>query len=428
MVHKGFKKITLANGLRILLVPQQSLAATVLILVEAGTEYETKRINGLSHFLEHMMFKGTVNRSKPGQVAGEIAALGAQSNAFTSYEYTGYWAKVEYKKLPKILEIVSDLYLNPIFNPEEIEKERGVVIEEMHLRRHDNPSGDVQENFLSLLYGDQPAGWDITGKESIIRRLKREDFQVYREKHYVPSKTVVVVSGNFSEGLTTKAIRGYFGGLKHKPRFPKIRTTESTQRKPALNAKFKETGQSHIALGVRAFSIFDKRKYVIEVLAHVLGNYSSMSSRLFKRVREEMGAVYHIDAGVDLYLDHGYLVVSAGIDHKKIEPVIEVILVEMNRLREELVGDQELRKSKDNIIGNMLLGLETSDQLASFCGSQEILTKRILTPKEIIDKIQGVNAEEIRQVARYIFRNDKLNLAIIGPYKHDKVFRKILKF
>ncbi|MDO8536887.1 MAG: pitrilysin family protein [bacterium] len=423
-----FKKLKFKNGLRVILIPRkESLAASVLILVEAGSEYETKKINGLSHFLEHMMFKGTVNRPKPGQVAEEIAALGAQSNAFTSSEYTGYWAKAEYRKLPKILEIVSDLYLNPIFNPEEIEKERGVVIEEINMRRHDNPAGDVQENFTSLLYGDQPAGWDVAGKESIIRTLKREDLQAYRAKHYVPTKTVVVVSGNFSEEFATRAIRGYFGQLKRKPKFPKIKTVEPTQKKPALITKFKETGQSHIALGVRAFNLFDKRRYVIEVLVHVLGNYSSMSSRLFKKVRDEMGAAYHIDAGVDLYLDHGYLVVSAGIDHKKIMPAIKVILEEMARLKVELVGNRELQKSKDHIVGNMILGLETSDQLASFYGSQEILTGKMLQPKQIFDKIQGVSAEEIRSVARAIFKNEKLNFAIVGPYKKEAVFRKILK-
>ncbi len=429
MAQRKFKKITFGNGLRIVLVPQPaSPATTVLILVEAGAEYETKKINGLSHFLEHMMFKGTVNRPKPGQVGEEIASLGAQTNAFTSYEYTGYWAKAEYKKLPKILEIVSDLYLNPIFNPEEIEKEKGVVIEEINMRRHDNPAGDVQENFISLLYGDQPAGWDVAGRESIIRNLKREDFQAYRGKHYVSSKTIVVVSGNFSEKFVTKAIRSYFGGLKRKPRFPKSKTIEPPQKKPALVTKFKETGQSHIALGVRAFNLFDKRRYATEVLAHVLGSYSSMSSRLFKKVREEMGAAYHIDAGVDLYLDHGYLLVSAGVDHKKVEAVVKVVLEEMARLKEELVGDSELQKSKDHIIGNMLLGLETSDQLASFYGSQEVLEGKILRPEDLIGKIKKVRAEELRSVAREIFKDEKLNLAVIGPYKNKDVFKKLLKF
>src|SRR5580700_6890946 len=181
------KKIILPNGLRILLVPQAStLAASVLILVEAGSEYETKRVNGVSHFLEHMMFKGTTNRSRPGMIAEELAALGAQSNAFTGQEYTGYWAKAEAKKLPRILEIVSDLYLNPIFDAEEIEKERGVIIEEINMYE-DTPARRVHEIFTGLLYGDQPAGWDISGGKEIIRKLAKKDFTKYREERYIAS-------------------------------------------------------------------------------------------------------------------------------------------------------------------------------------------------------------------------------------------------
>src|SRR5271154_2443035 len=193
------KKIILPNGLRVVLVPQaSSLAASVLILVEAGSEYETKRVNGVSHFLEHMTFKGTTNRPRAGMIAEELAALGAQSNAFTAQEYTGYWAKSESKKLPKILEIVSDLYLNPVFNPEEIEKERGVIIEEINMYE-DTPTRRVQEIFASLLYGDQPAGWDIGGQKEIIHTLQKKDFVKYRDERYVASGTLVVVAGKFNE-------------------------------------------------------------------------------------------------------------------------------------------------------------------------------------------------------------------------------------
>src|SRR5271170_7343114 len=179
------KKIVLKNGLRILLVPQAAtLAASVLILVEAGSEYETKNINGVSHFLEHLMFKGTTNRPHPGMIAEELASLGAQSNAFTSQEYTGYWAKSEYRKLPKILNIVSDLYLNPIFDPVEIEKERGVIIEELNMYE-DTPTRRVQDIFLSLVYGDQPAGWDVGGEKEIVKKLTAEDFVRYRKERYV---------------------------------------------------------------------------------------------------------------------------------------------------------------------------------------------------------------------------------------------------
>ncbi|MBI4087224.1 MAG: insulinase family protein [Candidatus Liptonbacteria bacterium] len=425
MPRDHFKKIKLKNGLRVLLIPRpQSLAASVLILVEAGSEYETKKINGLSHFLEHMMFKGTVNRPKPGMIAEELAALGAQSNAFTGQEYTGYWAKAESHKVEKILEIVSDLYLNPIFNPEEIEKERGVIIEEINMYE-DTPMRSVQELFTSLLYGDQPAGWDIAGKKEIIRKLSRNDFINYRRVRYVAPRTLVVVAGNFNPQKIERQIRELFGGLKKRgaPSKPK---TKERQTKPGLLLKHKSSDQSHLVLGARAFDIFDKRRYALQVLSDVLGG--GMSSRLFRRVREELGAAYYVNAGADLYLDHGYLAVSAGVDHGKIEKVIEAVMSELLRIKRELVGEKELQKSKDHLVGNLILDLETADELAAFYGSQEILTASILPPGKLIDKIYGVRAEEIRSVANSILKNNRLNLSIIGPYKESKAvsFKRLL--
>lgn len=421
----NFKKIILSNGLRVVLVPQRNnLAATVLILVEAGSEYETKEINGLSHFLEHLMFKGTKNRPKPGMISHELDSLGAEYNAFTGGQYTGYYAKVQKEKIAKAVDLVSDLYLNPIFNPEEIEKERGVIIEEINMYE-DTPMRRVNELFTALLYGDQPAGWDIAGRKEVIRELKRDQFEKYRTKHYVAPKTVVVVSGAFEEKKVLAQIKKTFGELKKLPALKKPKTTEK-QSKPELSIKFKESDQSHLILGVRAFPVFDKRRHALQILADVLGG--GMSSRLFHRVREDLGAAYYVRAESDLSLDHGFAAVSAGVDHSKIELVIKAILDEMNRLRTELVPAAELQKAKDHMIGNFILGLEGSDEMASYYGGQEIITKKISIPEEVIKKVKAVKAEEIRAVAKTLFINRSLNLAVIGPYKESESFRKILKF
>jgi predicted Zn-dependent peptidase len=421
---KSVKKIVLKNGLRILLVPQAStLAASVLILVEAGSEYETKRVNGVSHFLEHMTFKGTTNRPRPGMIAEELAALGAQSNAFTGQEYTGYWAKSESRKLPKILEIVSDLYLNPVFDPEEIEKERGVIIEEINMYE-DTPSRRVQEIFMSLLYGDQPAGWNIGGEKEIIRKLMKDDFVKYRAERYVAHGTLVVVAGKFKEKEVVSQIKTYFEKLPHKKAGAKSKTKES-QAKPRTLVKFKESGQSHLAMGFRAFDLFDKRRYAIEVLGDLLGG--GMSSRLWKRVREELGAAYYVGSDAELFLDHGVFGISAGVDHGKIDVVIKAILEECGRLRDERVPEKELQRTKDHMIGGLILGLETSDALASFYGGQEILTRKLLPPEQIIATIKKVTAQEIQKVAKEIFVNKGLNLAVIGPYQNEEMFAKILK-
>lgn len=421
---KHFKKIVLKNGLRLILVPQPAgLAASVLILVEAGSEYEAKKINGLSHFLEHMVFKGTENRPRPGMIAEELTALGSQYNAFTTQEYTGYWAKVAAHKLPKILEIVSDLYLHPLFAPEEIEKERGVVIEEMNMYE-DMPMRRIQDHFLKLLYGDQPAGWKVDGEKEVVRRLMREDFLKYRAERYAPKGTVVVVAGKFNEKEVVAQVKKTFGGLKRRELRAKTKTRER-QAKPQLMLKFKESDQGHLVLGFRAFDIFDKRRFAIQVLADILGG--GMSSRLWKKVREELGAAYYIHSDAELFIDHGVMGVSAGVDHSKIEVVIKAILDECAKMRDELVPPEELKRAKDHITGHLILELETSDQLAGFYGAQEVATREPLQPDAIVSRINGITAEEVRSVARDLFKNKKLNLAIIGPYRNEAIFQKILR-
>src|SRR6266481_4381427 len=207
------EKLTLENGLRLVLVPQPgSFAATVLILVEAGSEYETKNINGISHFLEHLMFKGTKKRPEPGRISRELDGMGAEYNAFTSNEHTGYWAKAEAHKLPKVLDLVSDLFLNPIFNEAEIDKERGVIIEELNMDE-DSPMRHIHDLFSALMFGDQPAGWDVGGKKEIIRKLTRQQFMDYRAKHYIAPATTVVVAGKYNRKQVVKYVLAQFGGL-----------------------------------------------------------------------------------------------------------------------------------------------------------------------------------------------------------------------
>jgi predicted Zn-dependent peptidase len=421
---KNPKKIILKNGLRILLVPQpENLAATVLILVRAGSEYETKRQNGVSHFLEHMMFKGTTDRPEPGMIAHELTALGAQFNAFTGAEYTGYYAKAQAEKLPRILEIISDLYLNPLFDEVEIEKERGVIIQEINMYEDDLPSR-AQRDFARLVYGDQPAGWDVGGEKEIINALARADFVAYRSQRYVLPGTVVIVAGKFGEASTVAQIKKYFGAL---PRHtvPVKKKTVERQSAPKIALHFKESDQAHIVLGFRAFDMFDERRYALRVLADLLGG--GMSSRLFTRIREKMGAAYYIGAGADLSLDHGLLTISAGADRAKSEDVIRAIIEECVALRDEPVSEKELQKSKDHMIGGLVLGLETSDDLAGFYGSQEVLTGAITPPAVLTDRIKKVTARDVQKVAKAILKDKGLNLAVVGPYKSQVAFKKILQ-
>lgn len=420
------EKIVLKNGLRIILAHQpQSLTATILTLVEAGSKYETKEVNGISHFFEHMCFKGTKKRPNPMDISLELDGLGAIYNAFTGMEYTGYFAKAIPKHSGKILEIISDLYLNPVFDQKEIDKERGVIIEEINMYE-DLPMRRVQELFTFLLYGDQPAGWDIAGRKEVVQRLNRDDFLDYRAKHYLASSTTIVIAGNFDKKKIVDLIRKNFVFLQNGKKKEKIKTRE-IQKKPAILLKSKGSDQTHLILGARAYDIFDKRKYALQVLADILGG--GMSSRLFQKIRGDLGAAYYVRAEADLFTDHGYLAVSAGIDNSKLKQVVEAVLEEFKKISEKTVEAKELQKIKNHLIGNLIVHQETSDELAGFYGGQEILTKKIITPAELIKKIQAVKPEEITAVAKDIFRNQKLNLAVIGPSgaKEKVEIEKILR-
>ncbi len=420
-----FNKKILKNGLRVITVPMKdNSTVTVLVMVEAGSKYETKEINGLSHFLEHMCFKGTTKRPKAIDISRELDTVGAQYNAFTSQEYTGYYAKADYKHLGLLLDVVSDMYLNPVFNENEIEKEKGVIIEEINMYE-DLPHRKVQEIFMGLLYGDQPAGWDIAGEKENIKNMKRSNFLDYRRQHYVPSATTVVIAGKFDERKILGNIQKIWGNISASKKKDKIKTVES-QKNPEILLQYKDTDQTHIVLGTRSFNTYSKNNPVIRVLSAVLSG--GMSSRLFQRLRDEMGICYYVHAENDTYTDHGVLQVSAGLDNKRVKEGIMAIMEEFKRLKTETISENELNKVKQQLQGNLYLGLETSDSFAEYCGYQEVLNKPIKTPKQIIAEIQAIIPADIKKIANKIFQDKNLNLAIIGRFKDKNEFLPVLKF
>ncbi len=421
-----FKKQVLKNGLRLIAVPnKENPAVTVLVIVEAGTQYETKDINGISHFLEHLCFKGTAKRPSALHITEELDSIGAEYNAFTSHEFTGYYAKSHPKHLERIIDVVSDMYLHPAFPPGEIEKERGVILEEINMYE-DLPQRKVGSEFLKLLYGDQPAGWTILGQKEVIRSLTQEDFVSYKKKFYTPESTIVVVSGSFDEKEIVKKIGDAFAPMKSGARKYSKKKVVEAQKKPELIVVPKKTDQSHIVVGVRTFSASHKDTIILRVLTGILSG--GMSSRLFQKIRDEMGAAYYVRALSDLYTDHGYFAIASGVDSLRYEQVLQAILDECRRLTYELVTSRELKKVKEHLIGTMFLGLETSDAGAEFYAEQEILTGNLFNPKELARLIQAVSAEEIQRVAKKIFVNSRLNFAGIGPTLNAKKIEKMLYF
>lgn len=419
-----FKKTTLRNGLRIITVPQKNTqAVTVLILVGTGSKYETKEINGISHFLEHMFFKGTKKRPSPIMVAETLDRVGGIYNAFTGQDYTGYFAKVEASQLELALEWVLDIYLNSLLPEKEIKKEKGVIIEEINMI-YDHPMSYIDHVLWpKLLYGDQPAGWDIAGTKESVKGINRQKLISYREKQYIPQNTILCVAGKITSQQVERLAKKYFLKVKKENSIQKPKVIE-LQNKTQCLLEYRKTDQSHISLGARGYNIFHPQRYTQDILGIILGGM--MSSRLFAEIRERLGLAYYIKTEVEANPETGFLVTRAGVGNQRIEQAISAILKEYKKISRKEVSNSELKKTKDNLKGKLALLLESSDIRASFYGVQELLEKKILTPKEIFKKIDKISVNDILKVAKDIFRPEKLNLALIGPFRDKKPFEKLL--
>ena len=422
----NFEKYELRNGVRVILVPNERAVSTIAqVLVEAGSKYETKRTNGISHFLEHMVFKGTKKRPSTKIIAEEIDNVGGQMNAFTGKEETGYWIKVPANHSSLALDVVADIFLNPLLNQEELERERGVILQEIAMYE-DMPMRKVEDVFEELLYGDQPAGWSILGPLKNIERLQAKDLEKYRQDKYLPSRTVLTVVGNFDVLEMKNQIEKLFGqkidGKKTvRRRFEKVR-----QVKPALQIFNKETDQTHLILGFRSVNIFSKKKYALSLLSSILGG--GMSSRMFLRIREREGLAYYIHTASELNLDDGVFAVQAGVGHDNLKKVVKLILEEVKKIRDKKVPVKELQKAKDKLEGNVIMGLETIQSQAGFLGNQELFHKNVKTIDYILKQYDKVTVDDIQKVAQEIFKNPKLNLAVIGPHgEKEEDLKSILK-
>ena len=412
-----YKKFKLKNGIRVISVPMKgNPTCTVLTLVEAGSKYETKQTSGLSHFLEHMYFKGTEKRKTPKDISHELDALGSVSNAFTSFECTGYYAKGSNDHVEKFVDIISDIYKNSTLPEEEITKEKGVIIEEINMYE-DTPKALAPRLLYATLYGDQPAGWDIIGTKETVLSFSRKDFIKYRDQHYVPEATVVVIAGDVKSEKALSLANKYFGDIKKSKKQGKKKVIEK-QSAPVLAYRKRTSDQTHIALGFRSFDLYDKRNTAVHILATILGR--GMSSRLFVKMREEMGVCYYVRAGNDTLTDHGVFEINAGVDTKRLEEVVKEILIECKRMTVELVDKKELDKAKEYAVGTLGMSVESSDDAAMHFGGAEVLREKILTPEEIEKKIRKVSAKDVQDVAKLIFREQGLNLAVVGP-GHDEV-------
>ena len=418
------KKIVLNHNLRLLLIPEEAArTTTVLVLVGAGSKYETKEINGISHFLEHMLFKGTKKRPSPLEVSSTLDRIGGNYNAFTDREYTGYYAKVRPEHLDVAVDWVSDIFLHSLLEPSAINREKGVILEELHMYL-DTPMQYVSELLERLLYGDQPAGWDIIGTEKTILGVNHDKLADYYQNHYSSQNVVIGVSGKMEEMIKVqKMIENNFQDINTQDPQGKI-AVEEKQSDPQSFIQYKKTDQTHLSLGVRAYSSHDERRWAQSILSVILGG--NMSSRLFTLIREKNGLAYYVHSFVQTYTDTGYLTTQAGIANQKVKMAVELILEEYSKMAQQGITDKELHEAKEYLKGSLALSLDSSDSLASFYIRQELLDTEVLTPEEVAQKIDHVSLAEVNHLAKTLFVESNLNLALIGPY-HQGDFDAILK-
>lgn len=398
-----------------LTIPMPSLeSATVLIMVGAGSRYETRETNGISHFLEHMAFKGTEKRPTAMEISSVIDGMGGEFNAFTGKESTGYYIKSAKARIETSFDVLSDMLMHSKLDPAEIQKERGVITEEINLYE-DMPARKIGDIYERLLYGDTPMGWDIAGEKDVIQKIQRENFVSYMGRLYSADNITVVVAGGMKEKEALSLAEKYFSPMKQFKTDKPVPVKEA-QVKPIVFIKHKQTEQIHVALGVRTVSLHSEKRYPLTVLSAILGG--GMSSRLFHEVREKRGLAYYVRSSSDEYTDAGTLVSTAGIDPKRVEEAIKVMVSEYAKIATGKMDlkSEELRKAKEYLKGHLVLDLEDSKSVAGYYASQELLEERIENPDEALAKIEAVTKEEVEAVGKEFFKEMGLNLAVIGKF------------
>ena len=417
-----YERTTLSNGLRIVTATlPHTRSVSINFFVGAGSRYERDEEAGISHFLEHMLFKGTERRPTPREIAEAIEGVGGVMNAATDKELTVYWCKVPSAHFEQALDVLADNLRYSVLQPEEIEKERAVIIEELHMVQ-DTPSDLVGVLIDELMWPAQPLGRDIAGSDQTVRGIEREQLRDYLARQYVPANTVLAVAGQVTHAQVVAAAERLlgdwppagFGGW-----FP----ARDGQTAPRVGLKTKRTEQVHLCLGLPGLSANHPDRYALDVLNSILGE--GMSSRLFLEVRERRGLAYDVHSYVAHFQDTGAVVVSAGVDPKKLAPTVAAVLDELERLKCG-VPEEELRKAREFIKGRLQLRMEDTRAVASWLGGQELLRNEILTVDEVIQILDQITVEDLQRVASTVIRRDRLNLAVVGPQRSPERLEALL--
>jgi predicted Zn-dependent peptidase len=418
-----FERTTLDNKLRVLTAPlphAQSVACFVMLA--AGSRYESAVNRGIAHFAEHMFFKGTERRPNSRDLTTLIDGIGGEFNAFTSKEYTGYYVRCAGSERDTALDVLLDMLRHSKFEPEEIEREKGVILEEMNMYQ-DTPRDHIGTVYETLMFGDNPLGWETLGTKETIKAADRDTFTSYLDEWYTPERMVVGVAGMVGDGLTPM-LEELLGDMTPDGARKPAPAELDRPAGPRVAVHHKDAEQAHLILGVPSYPLDHPDRYALQMLSGVLG--SGMSSRLFLEVRERRGLAYYVHGMNHSYTDAGSLLAQAGVDIKRIDEAIKVIVEQFARMADETVPADELEKTRSMIKGRFVLRTEGPQGLIMYGLNREVLEGEALEPEELLKKIDAITAEDVQRVANDLIAEDKLHLAVIGPFEDESHFAGLL--
>lgn len=419
-----YTKTILPNGVRVITVPMESNpTVTVMVHVATGSFHETKEQSGISHFLEHMCFKGTEKRPSSRIISTELDSIGAAYNAFTDRDMTGYYAKADVKHFAKIADIVSDIFKHSILPEVEIEKEKGVVIGEIDMYA-DDPQEKIYDALMEHMFSGEPASRHVLGTKETVTNITRDALVSYRKSQYVASNIVVTIAGGVKEGDMVSWAKETFSDVSNGQPALELPTRSRAQKGPETVFVEKDTDQAHIIVAWRIFDTAHPDKYVGKIIRNLLRG--GMSSRLFIKLRDELGSGYYVGAGQSTHKTFGYFSISTGTRHDRVSEIVGAILNEVDKLKKDLVPENELSKIKEFMRAHLRMGLETSDDVADFCAHQEVVDHKIKTPEDFDAIYSKITREDVQRVAQTMFDANKLTVAVIGKKIDTDSVRKIL--
>lgn len=411
-IHKG----ELTNGIRTIIAPMESTeTVTVQAMIRSGSRREKADNKGIAHFSEHIFFKGTSRRPNTLAISSFIENRGGEFNAFTDKEYTGFYTKLPAEHIEAGMDFVSDLITDPLLDPKEIEKEKGVIVEEINMYE-DTPQQNVAEVIDETAWGDTPLGWSVAGTKETVQSFKQADFKQFIDANYFGQNMIVAVAGK-TNTATEDLIAEYFS------HFPKDGRAEVQPAKiltgPVVRNKVKKTEQTHFVVGLSGLPVKDNRRQILKVLTNIIGG--GMGSRMFIEIREQQGLCYYIYACNVSLSDTGLLQIHAGVDIKRSQAALESVILELNKIKSSDIKEEELKRAKEISKGRLLLRLEDSEEVANFYTKQALYNLPSKTPQQVIAEIESVTMKEVRDMAHELIQNSRLHIAQIGPKKLDLV-------